>query len=153
MIFFAFTSASSTAIARAAPPAPKIHIVFPSGLRTSEKAVRNPFPSVFSPINFPSRLTTQFTAPIMDADSPRPSNIGITETLCGAERLNPSQFIALAPITASCNPSGKTSVLIYRIFRLAALYAASTIATVGLPSAGVEKLPVSLLKKLGLDMN
>ena len=34
IIFFALTSASSIAIARAAPPAPKIQMVFPSGLRT-----------------------------------------------------------------------------------------------------------------------
>ena len=59
------SSANSTAIARAAPPAPKMAIFLPLGEATCLKACKKPLPSVFSPINFPSRFTTQFTAPII----------------------------------------------------------------------------------------
>ena len=65
-------------------------------------------------MNFPSRLTAQLTAPITDADSPKPSKCLITSTLWGIEQLNPFQFIARAPATAAANCSGWTSQFTYR---------------------------------------
>ena len=57
------------------------------------------------------RRTTQFTAPITSADSPKPLMCRITSTLFGSEQLKPAQFIALAPATAAPKFSGPTSVL------------------------------------------
>jgi hypothetical protein len=104
-------SAVSTAIARAAPPAPKTTTVAPDGSATVRSAVTKPWPSVFSPIQRPSRRTTQLTAPISAADSPSPSRCSTTATLWGREQLKPIQPIARAPRTASPNPSGATSQL------------------------------------------
>ena len=61
-------------IALDAPPAPNNSIDFPAGSAISRKLDTNPLPSVFSPMNCPSRLTTQLTAPIRAADSPNPSS-------------------------------------------------------------------------------
>ena len=109
MIDAAPASAASTAIARAAPPAPRITSDRPAGSTTVRSASRNPWPSVFSPIQRPSRSTTQLTAPITSADSPSPSRCSITATLCGIEQLKPAQPIARAPRTASPSASGATS--------------------------------------------
>ncbi len=114
MIDAAPASAASTAIARAAPPAPKITSDRPAGSTTVFSASRKPCPSVFSPIQRPSRATTQLTAPITSADAPSPSRCSITATLCGIEQLKPTQPIALAPRTASPSASGATSQFRYR---------------------------------------
>ena len=103
--------ADSTAIARAAPPAPSSTSEAPAGSTTVRSEATNPLPSVFSPIHRPSRSTTQLTAPISDADSASSSSHWITVTLCGSEQLKPFQPIARAPRTASPNASGATSQL------------------------------------------
>ena len=114
MIDAAPASASSTAIARAAPPAPNSTTRFPAGSTTVRSDVRNPWPSVFSPIQPPSRRTAQLTAPMIDADSASPSRCSITATLCGIEQLKPTQPIAAAPRTASPSAAGVTSQFMYR---------------------------------------
>jgi hypothetical protein len=81
VILAAPASAASTAIARAAPPAPRITSDFPAGSTTVRSAAMKPWPSVFSPIQAPSRDTAVLTAPITAADSPRPSRCSITATL------------------------------------------------------------------------
>ena len=102
-------SAASTAIARAAPPAPRITSDFPAGSTTVCSAARKPWPSVFSPIQRAVAPTAELTAPITSADSPSPSRCSITATLCGIEQLKPTQPIARAPRTASPSASGATS--------------------------------------------
>jgi hypothetical protein len=111
VILAAPASAASTAIARAAPPAPRITSDFPAGSTTFRSAAMKPWPSVFSPIQAPSRRTAVLTAPISAADSPRPSRCSITATLWGIEQLKPIQPIARAPRTASASASGATSQL------------------------------------------
>ena len=54
-----------------------------SGSTSSRSDWRKPLPSVFSPINLPSRATAQFTAPMTAANSPSPSRWAMTVTLCG----------------------------------------------------------------------
>ena len=87
-------SAVSTAIARAAPPAPNSAIDRPAGSATVRSAARKPWPSVFSPTSSPSRCTTQLTAPMIAADAPSRSRCAITATLCGREQLKPAHPIA-----------------------------------------------------------
>ena len=106
--------ATSTPMARAAPPAPKMTTFLPEGSVSSRRDSTKPLPSVFSPIHCPSFRTTQFTAPMRDADSPSPSRYSITFTLCGMVQLNPWKPMALAPFTASSRPSGATSMVRYR---------------------------------------
>src|SRR5271157_4796649 len=63
-------------------------------------------PSVLSPTSSPCRLMTQFTAPIILAAGFRRSSNGTTATLWGIVQLNPFQFMARAPFTASPRASG-----------------------------------------------
>ena len=112
MILLAPARASSTPTARAAPPAPNITTVFPAGSITPSRDFKKPLPSVFSPINLPSRRTAQLTAPITEADSPIPSKCLITANLFGIEQLNPIQPIAFAPATTPPKLSGPTSIFI-----------------------------------------
>ncbi len=65
VIVLAPASASSTAIARAAPPAPRITTESPATCRIVVTDSRKPLPSVLSPTSSPSRMVTQLTAPIV----------------------------------------------------------------------------------------
>ena len=84
-----FVKATGAAQGIVVGPAPKINTRLPSGSTTGRSDARKPLPSVFSPMYRPSRRTTQLTAPITAADSPRPSRCSMTATLCGRVQLNP----------------------------------------------------------------
>ncbi len=81
MIFDAPASAISTPMARAAPPAPKMITDLFLGSIFSVSDCRKPLPSVFSPISLSPLRTTQFTAPMIFADSLRLSRYLMTSTL------------------------------------------------------------------------
>src|SRR4051794_13861919 len=140
--------ASSTAMARAAPPAPRITARTPAGDRIVARDWRNPLPSVFSPISSPPRLIAQFTAPMISAAGFRRSSSGITATLWGIVQLKPCQFMARAPRTASPRCSGRTSTVRYRQSRPIAASAGSTMAWVGFSATGNPKTPTSSCLKL-----
>ena len=79
-------SATSTEIARAAPPAPNTTTAWPLGSTLVRNDERKPWPSVFSPVSPFSRFTTQFTAPMICADGARSSRYDRTVCLWGIEQ-------------------------------------------------------------------
>ena len=107
--FFAPSSAHSTPMALAAPPAPRIATTLPaSGMSASFRERTKPLPSVFSPISLPSRTATVFTAPMMRAASLSSSRYSSTATLWGMVRLMPFMSMARMPFIASSSFSTGT---------------------------------------------
>ena len=83
--------ASSTATARAAPPAPRMTTSRPAGSMPSSRMDQTkPEPSVLEPMRRPSGWRTMvLTAPLISDDGSSPSSSGMTATLCGMVQLSP----------------------------------------------------------------